>query len=283
MAHAFFRSIHPTATNATTALGLLLTACSWWFHIGPFRWLTALQLAWFGEEEFKLTLVFSVLICLLPLMLLAKLLTKLGYLPANPTGAEPSTPPMVLGIYAVAMLAAGSYLAIAVKDHAAPRPLTIREIETGAESLAVESVAIDGHLQPDIAMALTMRGHVTKGFIPLVSADWKPGMPVSVLLQVGSRELESFTDASGTFEGTVVPGGLPGVIIHSFEASAIDISGASVVEFRGSVKFYIWLQRALLGIGALLGLAALIAYVKCKPEIQSPLVSTGIRSTKPRI
>lgn len=275
---SLFRGLHPVVLHASLALGILASAASWWWYVGPFRWATQLQLALLNAEYLSLSACLDVAMCMLGFGAIAKCLTLARLLPKGDPD-ETFDPAVNIGnlqlaIYGACALAAGAYLFVVIDPRPNARDIDAAAIESGADAPSVEKVRIHGNLREDLSVS-TKRDRIETLFIPLISPSLTPGSPISVVLACSAKQ-SHLPDASPSaqnqppgappaveiYSGVIEPGGVPHLAMEAFESKGIDVSQAVLLRYRGDLMIFqvVEMLSFVIGGGVVLVAAARAGY-----------------------
>ena len=248
-------------------LGLLGALYSTIFYVGPYRWLTELQLRWFERYYTSTTVAFTVLLCVVPPLVAIRVLAASGALPADSFAVAMASQSgrgafkarfararrwvIVFGVGATLAVLSTRDLVVAARGKQLAQ-ISAQALERGKEP---ESTWLEVQGNPLWDSTLnTEEGHKKLRYVPVVSDAWSPGSKVRALLRFSEYVADP---AEGQpLQGTVDITGVPGLVQSSYAEAELDVRDAVLVDVgespdrkAGAARFLIWLGVLLMSIG----------------------------------
>jgi hypothetical protein len=209
----------------------LLTLAGWWWwsYTGLYRWLAEWQIhlmnAYYPGYTGIVTLGLMGALGLAPGLLLFHILVKINAFPLDPHARPPATGQvdawlrahaglMTVLIFCVVFMIFGGILLYAGLSVGPKQVVKLTDLEAG-QLPPTRRIEVEGYPQWD-AM-LTKESHK---FVPLVSAQWRPGRPVALYADVAKVPNAQAVRSPVRWEGTLAVAGLPGPVRVRYEGSA---------------------------------------------------------------
>ena len=214
----------------------------WYAYIGLYRLAAEWQLEQFGSYGLKLTLIFPLVVLLIPAAVLVSLTGMQDQLRGADAGAGSPAIFVLLGVVALAVAAgAGWYGCVKSTETVDVESLDLSKGDTPRST----HVAITGIARTEYIIEFgtkTSGTTVLDRYIPLTPASWRPGQPLVYFMKTnttayvppGGGSILTLSPRTPAFQITTQPGvlvrdGLPGAVGEGYRKNNIAVASPPIV------------------------------------------------------
>lgn len=211
--------------NAWWLVAAAFAGWGWWAYQGPYRWVAELQVRLFDAYYLQVTFLLSMLVVGLPgVWVIGRLERKRGGGGEAPSAAAWNLSPYWILLLPLGSLAVGAYQYAQV-SRLRLQATTASDLQWGRVP-ASRWISIEGRPLLDAAICTTESRYTRDCYVPLVSPEWTPVVPIAAFVHVRGTP-EHLKD--GPFQGTTSYTRLPGAVRVAYEESALGAPHPSYV------------------------------------------------------